>query len=229
MPPPDFTAGDVMNTAASLLNDTAQQRFGYTQLLPYVKLAFRELRELLELNNVPVTNRVQTALTIPAGTSEISYVTTPSLPQDLIEIRQLWERAAGVDPYTPMTRRETLPYSLDGQQAANFLIWAWIDNKIKLLPASQSNDLKLDYIAQLTGIVDQNTNIGIINGQSFLEFRTAALASEFVSEDAARAESLNADAEGALDRLTGIETKAKQAIFTRRRPFRQAFKSRGTW
>ncbi len=229
MPPPDFTAGDVMDTAAALLNDVSKQTFSYTVQLPYVKLAFREMRELLELENVPVTSRVGTILTIPASTTEISYVTSPALPEDLVEIRMMYERIAGVDPWTPMQRMEALPYQLDGQEALNFLIWAWIDNKIKLLPCSQDNDLKLDYIAQLTDIVDENSTIGVINGRSFLEYRTGALLAQFVNENKERADDLNEDAVNAFDRTAGIEAKSKQAIFTRRRPFRAAWKNRGTW
>jgi len=227
MPPTDYTAGDVMDTAAALLNDSAMSRFTYTVQLPYLKKAFRELRQLLELNNVPVTSLVDTMLTLTAGTTEVSYVTTPALPQDLISIRQLWERPAGIDPWTPMAKLETLPYYLDGAPTANFLFYSWQDNKIKLLETTQDNDLKVDYIAQLTNVVDENSVIGIINGETFLENRTAALCAQFASEDTERAGTLNAAADFALETLTGIESKAKQSIATRRRPFRQSWKTRG--
>ena len=223
-----YTAGDVMDTAAALLNDSAKQRFTYTVQLPYMKKAFRELRQLLEASNIPKTNRVAEMLAIPAGTTEISYVTTPALPADLVEIRQLWERPSGQNPWTPMQRYETLPYSLDGAPTANFIIWAWLDNKIHLLATTQENDLKVDYIAQLDNVVDENTTIDVINGQTFLENRVAALCAQYCSEDTERASDLNEEANAALDTLTIIESKAKQTIFTRRRPFRQSWKVRGS-
>jgi hypothetical protein len=215
-----------MDTAAALLNDTEKQRFTYTIQLPYMKKAFRELRQLMESVNIPKTNRVAEMLAIPSGTSEISYVTTPALPADLVEIRQLWERPAGINPWTPMQRLETLPYSLDGAPTANFILWAWIDNKIHVLPTTQDNDLNVDYIAQLANIVDQNTEIDVINGQTFLENRVAALCAQYISEDTERANDLNGEANNSLNVLEVIETKAKQAIFTRRRPFRQSWKTR---
>lgn len=221
-----YTAGDVMDTAAALLNDSAMQRFTYTVQLPYMKKAFRELRQLMEVVNMPKTNRVAEMLAVSAGTTEISYVTTPALPADLVEIRQLWERPAGINPWTPMQRLETLPYSLDGAPTANFILWAWIDNKIHLLETTQDNDLKVDYIAQLTNVVDENTTIDVINGQTFLENRVAALCAQYISEDKERADDLNNEANQALETLEIIETKAKQIIFTRRRPFRQSWKSR---
>lgn len=223
----DYTAGDIMDTAASLNNDSNKQVLTYAVQLPYVKRAFRELREELQLNNVPVTSRVDTMLSLTAGDTEVSFVTTPALPQDLIEIRQLWERPAGVNPWIPMTKVETLPYVLDGVPTANFLIYSWQDNKINLLETTQNNDLKVDYIAELTDIVDQNTNIGVINGRSFLESRCAALCAQYIGEDKPRADDLNEDAVMALDRLIIIEVKAKQSIFTRRKPFRQSWKNRG--
>ena len=221
-----YTAGDVMDTSAALLNDSAKQRFTYTVQLPYMKKAFRELRQLMESVNIPKTNRVAEMLAVPVGTTEISYVTTPALPADLVEIRQLWERSAGINPWVPMQRLETLPYSLDGAPTANFILWAWIDNKIHLLETTQENDLKVDYIAQLDNIVDENTTIDVINGQTFLENRVAALCAQYISEDKQRADDLNNEANQALNTLEIIETKAKQTIFTRRRPFRQSWKTR---
>jgi len=223
-----YTAGDVMDTAAALLNDSAKQRFTYAVQLPYMKKAFRELRQLLVSANVPVTSFVAELLAIPAGTLELSYVTTPALPANLVSIRQAWERPAGIDPWVPMTRAETLPYSLDGAPTAQFIIWSWQGNSIRLLETTQENDIKLDYSDQLDAVVDENSTITVINGETFLENRVAALCAQYISEDKERADDLNSEAETALETLEIIETKAKQAIFTRRRPFRQSWKVRGS-
>ncbi len=223
-----YTAAEVMNTAAALLNDSARSSFTYTIQLPYLQKAFRELRQLLQANNVPIGNLVAELLAIPVGTTEITYLTTPALPANLVNIRQLWERPEGIDPWIPMTRRETLPYSLDGAPTANFMIWSWQGNTIKLLETTQINDLKVDYTDQLTQIVDENSTINVINGETYLENRTAALLAQFVSEDKERADDLNAFAGEALDTLNIIEAKGKQAILTRRRPFRQSWKARGS-
>lgn len=227
----DFTAGSVMDEAAALLNDAALSVYGYTTQLPYLKTAMRELREFMQLSNIPVTNAVTTILTIPAGTTEISDLTSPALPADLVEVQQIFERATGVDPFTPMSRVEFLPGYLTPTYtpASNFLIWAWNSNKIQLPPCTQTNDLKLNYIRELAQVVDQNTTISIINGKSFLVFRTAALVAQFAMENKERADDLNADAKLSLDRLVGVESKAKQAIFTRKRPFRASYKLRGNW
>ena len=88
MAAPNFTAGDVMSAVRGLLNDTAGQYYTNTVQIPYLQIAVSELREYLELSNSPVTNYTDTVLVIPANTTVINYVTIPSLPQDLVQIRQ---------------------------------------------------------------------------------------------------------------------------------------------
>jgi hypothetical protein len=128
-----------------------------------------------------------------------------------------------------MERKNLIPHYLDGVEYYSFNIWAWEGNAIHLLPCVQSNDLKIDYIKQLPNIVDQNSIIGIINGQSFLEYRTAALLAQFIGQNESRASELNGNAGNAIERVLGIENKAKQAIMTRRLPFRANWKRRGLW
>jgi hypothetical protein len=230
MATPDVTAGEIMNSAAALLNDTAKDVYTFTVQLPYLQIALKELRELFELSNAPVTNETSAVIPVDSGTTVIGFNTTPALPSNLVEIQQLWERQRNSDPFIPMTKKEYLPHYLEGQETNRFLIWAWIANEIRLLPADGDNDLKIDYIRTLfTAVTDQNSIIGVINAESFLHFRTAALIAQFIMENKARADELNGNALLAIDRVTGIESKAKQAITTRHRPFRAGFKSRGLW
>jgi hypothetical protein len=125
-----------------------------------------------------------------------------------------------------MVKKEFIPTYMLGVEYQQFMIYAWNGNNLQFLPCVQSNDIKLDYIQQLADIVDENSMIGIINGQSFLEFRNAGLCAEFIGENATRAESLNGNAQLSMDRLGGIEAKARQKVTTRHRPFRAGFKSR---
>lgn len=231
MASPDLTAGEVMNKSASLLNDTARSVYSYTVQLPYLQMALQDLRKLLELNNSPVTNEsTPVVINVPAGTAIIGFSTTPALPSDLIEIQKLWESAEGTEQWTPMTRKEFLPHYLAGEEISQFLIYAWRDNEIHLLPANADNDLKIDYIKSLfTAVTDENSQLSIINADSYLQFRTAALCAEFIGENGTRAASLNIQAQQSFDTLIGIDNKGKQMIQTRRRPFRAAWKNRGIW
>lgn len=230
MPTPDVTAGTIMDSAAALLNDTEKQVYTYAAQIPYLKIALKELREWMELNNAPVTNKTSIILSVPAGTSIIGFTTTPALPSDLVEIQQLWERQSGTEGFVPMVRKEFLPHHLTGQEVNRFMIWSWNQNRIELISSNSKNDLKIDYIKTLfTTVADQNSIIGVINCDSFLHFRTGGLCAEFIGENKARADSLNSQAYAALERVFGIDNKGKQQIATRHRPFRAGFKSRGSW
>ena len=227
MATPDFTAGSVMLGSAALLNDTQLQVYTYAVQIPFLKLALQELREYLEVSNIPVTNFTNTVLTIAANTTVISFITTPALPIDLANPRQVWESRAGQNQYVPMQRREFIPIRLTGITQSQFGIWAWVNNSIHVPACNQSNDLKIDYVREITAIVDENSQLTIVNGLTFLQYRTAALCAEYIGENKTRADDLNLNAQGALDRSVSIESKAKQSILTRRKPFRHGFKSRG--
>lgn len=232
----DLVGANIMDISAALLNDTAKSVYTYAAQSPYLRLALQELREFFELNNIPVTQRSTAEIEIAAGTTVIAFnnagtPTLPKLPDDLVEPTQLWERNHGIDPYVPMSKRDYLPHDLEGVQSNQFIYYTWNSQEIEVLPANQDNDIKIDYIKQLFpdagATVDENTNIGVINAASFLQYRTAALCAEFIERNKTSADGLNADAVLAIDRATGIGVKGKQNIFTRRRPFRAAYKKRG--
>jgi len=219
---------------ASLQNDTAQQLYTDAACLPYLNMALDELQELYELNNIPVTDVVSGVLDVPIAATRIAYIgTLPTLPPDLIEIRQLWESDDGTSTFIPMAKKDFIPHNLEGTDRSSFGIWSWIGNEIRLLPCVTPKDLKLDYIRTLflTPLLMTQIEIDIpIKGiKSYLGYRTGALCAEFIGENKTRADSLNVDATMALDRALGINVKGKQAITTRRRPFMASFKARRQW
>jgi hypothetical protein len=229
----DLTAGTVMNSSASLLNDTARSVYTYVAQIPYLKIALHELQEYYELNNIPATDQISAVIQVDAGVVEIAYnaagtAADPKLPDDLIEPQKLWERTRGIDPYVPMTRVDALPQSMLGVQISQFGIYVWEANEIRFLAAIQNNDIKLEYIRNLfIDPVDETSLINVVNGQTFLEYRTAALCAEFIGENKTRSDDLNVYAGLAVDRSTGIGTKGRQSTITRRRPFRSSYKRRG--
>ncbi len=228
---PQFTAGDVMNIAAALLNDPELSVYSYVAQLPYLQMASQELEEYFEQNNIPVTNETSAVIPVDAGVTEIGFADStpvPNLPDDLVEIRQLWYSPRDQDQWLSMTKREYLPHYLENQEINQLTYYTWKDQIVSILPANTDNDIKFDYIKPIfPTIVDQNTILGLINGKTFLEYRTAALCAEFIGENPTRASSLNNDAVLASDRATGIGTKGRQSIPVRRRPFRAGFRRRG--
>ena|SRR5215467_10126145 len=230
MSAPDLVGTTVLDAAAVLLNDPIKQTYTYTATLPYLKIALQELREHFEQNNIPVTQETSAIITMQIGQTVIVYngVGVPTLPNDMVEPGQLWECNHGTNEWLPMTKRDYLPHYLENIQSNQFIYYTWNKQQIEFLPATQVNDIKIDYIGELfEGFVDQNSAINVINAATFLEYRTAALCAEFIERNITSAQSLNAYAELGIDRVTSIGVKGKQNIFTRRRPFRGNYKRRG--
>ena len=226
----DLSAGQVMAGAASLMNDTNRTVYTYAAQIPYLRIALQELRESFELNSIPVTENRSAVIQINAGVNEIIYnaagtPTNPKLPDDMAEPKQLWERARGIDPYTPMSRVDFLPLYMEGVLIPQFLVYSWQDQKIKVIAANANNDIKIDYVKELfQNIVDENSPINVVNAITALQFRTAGLLAEFIERNKPSADGFNAAAQLALDRAEGIGIKGKQSIVTRRRPFRSSYK-----
>ena len=219
-------AADVMNRAAALLNDIALTVYPYTVQIPYLNAAMDELQETFEQNNIPATNEVSAVLTVPVNTTVLTFVSSPALPADLIEPRTLWERTSGTsDDFNEMSKLELIPKSQ--VITSNLGVWDWADQEIHFIGANTIRNVKIDYIKQIFAPVMASTDvIALINSKSFLAYRTAGLCARYIGENETRADQLDGFALLALDRVLGINVKGGQAIYTRRRPFRSAYRSR---
>lgn len=228
MASPDLTSGQVMNASAALLNDVARTIYTYSVQVPYLNIALRELQESFELNNVPVTDQKSVVIPIDDGDTSISFSGTPALPSDLIEPSVLWQRLSGQDPYYRVDRVDTLDQALVGVELNFILNYVWQAQEIRFLPCNNDLDVKIDYIRSIfPTITDETSQLNIVNGMSFLEYRNAALCAEFIGENKTRADELNTFAVLALDRVVGIGTKGRQSFNTRHRPFRAGYKRNG--
>jgi len=228
------TYADVTAMVASLMNDTARAVYTNTAILPYLNMALDELQEIFEHNNVPKTNTTSAVITVPAGDTQVPFRTSPDpkLPTDLIEIQQLWEAPEDQEQFIPMQRVEFLGHFDENLELNQFLVWAWMGQAIRLHPANQDIDLKIDYVANIfSPLVIGNiaTDLPLVNSKTYLGYHTAALCAMFIGENQSRSESLEALAQEALARTLGINTKGRQGIVTRRRPFRSSYKNRGSW
>jgi hypothetical protein len=225
------TWSSIFVKSAALLNDQDRAVYTDTILLPYLNIAINELQEIFELNNIPVTNEDSTTIAVPAGTSAIGYLTTPALPADLIEIQELFESPTGQEAWIPVTKREFITAAIVGNTPLTiFGVWAWLDQQIRVRPAVNAIDIKLNYIKYLfteitIGLI--GTDNAIRNTDTFFQYRTAALAAEFIEENIERADKLNGYGALGLERSLGISVKGKQSIAVRRRPFRAGLKRRG--
>jgi hypothetical protein len=221
-------AKEIFDGAAGLLNDTLLTNFTYVAQRPLLQIALDELQEMLELDNVPITNKVTTTpISITAGVTGLGNVGEPSLPAGLVDIQEIWEQVgSSTVSYIPMTRVDFIPLTM--VQTSQLQVWAYQEEKIKLLGATNTINIKIEYIQTVfLPIIDENTPINMINSKSFLKYRTAGLCAEFIGENPTRAADLNTLAQLAADRTLGISAKGRQAIATRHKPFMASYKMRG--
>jgi hypothetical protein len=221
---------DVLDLSANYLNDAGLSQYTYVAQLPFFNEAQDKLSQLMESNNVPATNKRTTTLTVAPLVTVIDFTTSPPLPSDLIEIQQISERTNGtVVNYIPMTRKEFLPPFVE--QIDSLIWWSWLNQQLVFIGATLPVQLMFDYIATVLPAATSTTSpITLINAKSYLACKTAALCAEFLGENKTRADELNEDAEIAGNIFLNINTKGRQAIATRRRPFMAAYKGRtGPW
>jgi hypothetical protein len=236
----NLTVEQVINFSAARLNDVNKQIYTNAVQLPFVNIALAELQEIYQANNIPVTDQTSAIIEVDAaadGILEIPFddgvaVGVPDfLPDDLLEVKVLWESPRGLNQWTPMTRLDFLPQYQIGAQISQFINYQWATNCIKVLAANADNDLKVDYIRSLfTEVSDVTDDLLVQNSLSFLGNRTASLVANDIEENTERSDRLYNDAIGGLDRALTIPTKGRQRISIRRQPFRAGYKnSRSTW
>lgn len=214
------TAGEIMDSAAALMNDAAKTEYSYVKQLPYLKIALKDFRELAVQNDFAVTNILSAQLTVPAGTTAIGFSTIPALPADLVEVQDFWQSNTSGGPYSLLGKSLTLDEG-SNVATAGFTQWAWENNLLKFNPSTGAVYVKISYVSTLfTSVVDENSNLGVINSDSFLHYRIAGLLSQFVEENKERADECNLNAGLAFDRILSIEAKSGQSSPVRRRPFR---------
>ncbi len=213
-------ASEVMNRAASLLNDTTKQTYTYAVQVPYLNMALDELQESLEEHSIAITKAVSTVLNLAAGDTVLT-----GLPTELVEIQGIYERTTGTTGWSPLKKSEFLPVGLS--PVSYLQEYTYQGQNIVFLAATQNKEIMIQYVGKTQDtIVDENSEITIINSKSVLTYRTAGLCAEFIGENPSRAQSLNGFAQMALDKMMGINVKGNQDLSVRRRPFMAGYRSR---
>lgn len=220
-------AGEVFDKARFLLNDTAGAVYTDEVLLPALQIAMNNLTLECEDNNIPYTNITSEIITIPAGTKNIGGPGGPSLPSDLVEILEMYERIAGTtNDFMQMRRRNFLPKT---EYETTYLeVYTWQKQIVHFIGATSDIEVKIDYVGStLNQVLNKNSEILIFNSVSFLYNRTAALAARFIGENGTRADQLDAEATLCIETMENIGIKNQQSEPVRRRPFMSSYRQRG--
>lgn len=232
-PTTGLVAGTIFDAVAALMNNVSKTVYSNVVQLPYLNIAVQDLQLEYEDAEVPVTDTVtSTPIDVPQGNTEVGFsgISGQVLPSDLIEPQTVWQRILDTPPWYPMTRVIQLQYEMEDNEANFFLDYVWETQKIKFLASNQDLQLKIQYIRNLfSPMVDANSQIPIINAQQYLTFQTAAYCARYIGEDESRAGLLFSQAMDAMNKNLGIDSKSRQNIMVRRRPFRYSFKRQSNW
>lgn len=207
------TAAVLMAGAAALLNDPNQITYTNTALLPYLKLACDELQ--LKLAKINSLARLDTSAesTLAANDTEMDP------PDDLLTPISVEERNVGSQlnsDWLPVTQVIILP-NID--PVDNLGVYAWNEQVFKFIGAIEAREVRIKYYRNLDAIVDQNTQITILNADLYLKFKTAALYCLFPGGQPKKGQDLEVRADSYMNDLAVIESKIKQGNPVRRRRY----------
>ena len=222
------TLGYMMTQVRSLLNDQAGAVFTDEVLLPFIKMAADDMQGELEDNQLPFVSRTSGAILVPAGSTTIGGTTGPALPPDVLDILAVWERTAGTNnDFSLMRRVQFLPKT--DTETSFHEVWTYQDQIVQFPKATSDIEIKMDYLGANLVDATPTTEVRFNHAKMFLQYRTAALAAEFIGENDGRAEKLNGNAERCLDTMLSINIKSQQSVITRRRPFMANYRRGGQW
>lgn len=208
-----YDAGDVMDTAAALLNDTAKALYTYAVQLPYLRMAQEELEQHLVLNEVPMTLIDETVIPVAVGADELV------LPSNFFIPIKIEDRKSGTTHFRP-AREVRLVNENSSQSADGIYTWDFRRNIVNFVAPTSARDVRLIYWAFFPAIADENTGDLAVGAKNTLSFRTAALSARYIGGNVDRSTELNIEAAAARDLLLGIFVKNSQALTAKRRPFR---------
>jgi hypothetical protein len=208
------TAAQVLASARNHLNDDAGVLWRDAKLMPRLQEAHRELQLQMMLTGVPVLTTRSQVLSVPANTLDLSTVS--NYPTNLVQPIAMYEKKVGqaVSSFVLMTETDDLPLI---DQQTELLYWTWTEQTIKLLGATQANEVLLQYRKGITIPQTVNDTIGIYFGELFLSYRIAALAIQ--SKEPRQASIFNTDAKNAISSISRAAQKEMQNLPARRRGY----------
>lgn len=219
------TTFQCLESARIHLNDEMGLNWPDNRLLPKFQEAHRELKNELILNGIPVIHEVSAIITVVAGTTDLTTAT--NYPSDLLIPIWLKERQVGgqlVD-FTDMTQVNFLP---DVQQEIFLNNWSWIGEKILTNGALIDREVQIRYSRDLSFPLEVNTTIGVMLGETFLSYRTSALAALSI-KDYDQAQALDLIAKANLQNVIAFNVKGLQNLPARRQPYHRRYRNGNNW
>lgn len=208
--------GTVLDAARTHLGDNQAMDWQDTDILPKLQEAFRELRLKLIRAGIPLTENVTPDISVPANTSLLNGLT--GYPDTTI-IMPIWlfEKYPGQtdDNYVDMQPRSFIPVESPGTSRLQY--WAWLQQQTQVRPCTQPTVVRMRYRMSIPVPTKNDDPVGIIEGDSFLSFRTAALCLEQMPGMEALAVTRNQEALVHLDDIVAVNVNLNQQMLPVRR------------
>jgi hypothetical protein len=216
------TAGFVTSLAQSLLNDAAGDYWTFTLLLPFLQLAFGDLSDECQLNEIPITRETEVILTAPPNTTVIGLGTMPSLPEEFNIPIGIEERLAGQTDadWIPLVENSDPP---DDVQTQLLRYYWWDGMQLNFLGSLSEEDIKLKYVANLHVPTTVDEYISVKGIANYLAAQTAFYAAGSIGFDEC-VQKAGTYAATYLERFIRLMTKEKQGLPVRKVGYRRRAK-----
>lgn len=238
---PYVTANDILDLARSISNDAAQdlagdilandQPYTFTMLEACYELlqdilanagvnTFCEYAEIVGLTPVATPDPgVQVELSYTGYYDGVTMHATPTLPADMIQPLELWERWSGTqNAWKPM--RQASDHISTRPQVSAFDIWDFETDTILLPGATVTIDLKMKYLLYAPKLTDADSIVLVPRCTVALANMVAKMVAESRGGSAAAA-IFDANAKDAIARIISRTAGKEQYAQFVRRPFRQ--------
>lgn len=207
------TAKTLMQKSAEILNDANRNMWTDTVLFPMLVLSFQELDLEYVNHSLPAILDISPAIPIPAGVKILAPLTDFAAPLTVEE------RAPGEDD-TRWVALTQVTYEPDTSRPGTTLnSWAYREQEIKFAGATVNREVRLHYYKNFDEPTSPDSNVGVLNSQLFLQFKTAANAARFIGQRPTLADRLDVSAAEFLGKAMNREVKSIQNMPKRRRGY----------
>jgi hypothetical protein len=212
-----FSAADVMDQSAILLNDPVKALFSYEAQLPFLRRANEFLENLMISNGASVQRQAGTVLTVLPSTINIDLSQNINYPSDmLLPIRCLEaESASGL--FSQMTEKDWEP---ELNVTSSISMWTYRNNRIYTPGVTTTRYMKIDYWRQLSVVTSEGDNQEFVASKTYLAAKTAEMCARYIGQNKDIADDLlTVEVLPAQLLLEGIYIKNSQGVRTRRMRF----------
>lgn len=210
-----FTAGEVFTEVQGFLNDVGKSTYTDAKLGPFLRVAYRELRDRLNSFGMSPDIHIESKTIAAAGTDY------GKLPDDFMAPYYMEERRPGGADSEWVRMQEVGNIPVRTRDSC-LVHWAYRGSTILFVGSSTNTEVRLHYWGDLlptlsnpVNAVDEMTQLAL---QNYLVFRTTAFAARSIGEDVDRASDFQAQAQSEMDLLLATYAKNEQSVAYSRPP-----------